>query len=61
VFYNDPGVINTRYDRIAAVTAADVQRVARQYLVPANRSVVTTTPKPAAPGAPVAPPAGAGR
>jgi zinc protease len=48
VFYNDPGVINTRYERIAAITAADVQRVARQYLVPANRTVVITTPKAAA-------------
>jgi zinc protease len=63
VFYNDPGVINTRYERIAAVTAADIQRVAKQYLVASNRSVVTTTPKAAAPGtAPAgAPPAGAGR
>jgi predicted Zn-dependent peptidase len=52
VFYNDPGVINTRYERIAAITAADVQRVAKQYLVPANRTVVITTPKAAAPGAP---------
>jgi predicted Zn-dependent peptidase len=57
VFYGDPGVINTRYERIAAVTAADVQRVAKQYLVDANRSVVITTPK----AAQAAPPAGAGR
>jgi zinc protease len=56
VFYHDPGVINTRYERVAAVTAADVQRVARQYLVPANRTVVITTPKAATPDA-----AGAGR
>ena len=33
LFYNDPGRINTRADRIAKVTAADVQRVAKQYLV----------------------------
>jgi predicted Zn-dependent peptidase len=33
-YYDDPGRINTRADQIAAVTAADVQRVARQYLVP---------------------------
>jgi zinc protease len=52
VFYNDPGVINTRYERIAAITAADVQRVAKQYLVPANRSVVITMPKAAPPAAP---------
>jgi predicted Zn-dependent peptidase len=48
LFYDDPGRINTRATRIGAVTAADVQRVAKQYLVPANRSVIVTTPKPAA-------------
>ena len=47
--YNDPGLINTQIDRINKVTAADVQRVARQYLVPGNRTVVITTPKTAAP------------
>jgi zinc protease len=49
MFFDDPDRINTRADRIAKVTAADVQRVARQYLVKTNRSVVLTTPKPAAP------------
>ncbi len=44
VFYNEPGVINTRYDRIASVTKNDVQRVARQYLTPENRTVVIATP-----------------
>ena len=44
VFYNDPGVINTRYERIASVKIEDVQRVGRQYLVPGNRTVVTTQP-----------------
>jgi zinc protease len=52
VFYHDAGLINTRYERIAAITAADVQRVAKQYLVPTNRTVVITTPKAAAPAAP---------
>ena len=48
VFYDDPGVINTRYERIASVTIEDVRRVARQYFVPENRTVVITTPaKPA--------------
>ncbi len=46
--YGDPGLINSRIDRIAKVTAADVQRVARTYLVPENRSVVITRPKSAA-------------
>ena len=50
MFYDDPGLINTRADRIAAVTAADVQRVARRYLAKENRTVVVTNPKPAAGG-----------
>ena len=50
VFYNDPAIINTRYDRIASLKADDLQRVARRYLVPSNRAVVVTVPaKQAAP------------
>ncbi len=49
VFYDDPGLINTRYLRLSSVTAADVQRVAKQYLTPENRTVIITNPKPAAP------------
>ena len=49
VFYNDPGLINTRYQRLSAITVADVQRVAKQYLTPENRTVVITNPKPATP------------
>jgi predicted Zn-dependent peptidase len=48
MFFNDPNRINTREERIAKVTAADVQRVARQYLVKTNRTVVLTVPKGAA-------------
>ena len=52
VYYDDPGVINTRYERIASVKIEDVRRVARQYLVPENRTVIITTPpKPGATGA----------
>ena len=51
VFYNDPGLINTRYERLSSITAADVQRVAKQYLTPENRTVVITNPKPATPSA----------
>ena len=47
--FNDPGRINTRAASIAKVTAADVQRVAKQYLVKTNRTVIVTTPKAAAP------------
>lgn len=48
LFYNDPNRINTRADAIAKVTAADVQRAAKQYLVTTNRTVVLTVPKAAA-------------
>jgi zinc protease len=50
LFWDDPNLINTYSDRIAKITAADVQRVAKQYLTQTNRSVVVTTPKPAAGG-----------
>jgi zinc protease len=42
--YGDPNLINTRVDRINAVTPGDVQRVARQYLQDKNRTVLITTP-----------------
>ena len=45
VYYNDPNLINTRLDKVAAVTKEDVQRVANQYLVDTNRTVVITMPK----------------
>ena len=45
LFYDDPERINTRADDIAKVTAADVQRVAKQYLVKTGRTVVVTVPK----------------
>ena len=47
--FNDPGRINTTYDRLSKVTAADVQRVAKQYLTRENRSVIVTRPAPAVP------------
>ena len=49
LFYDRPEKINTRADEIAKVSAADVQRVARTYLVKTGRTVVYTVPKPAAP------------
>ncbi len=45
VYYNDPGLINSRLDKVAAVTKEDVQRVANKYLVDTNRTVVITMPK----------------
>ena len=46
VYYNDPNLINTRLDKVNAVTKEDVQRVANKYLVTTNRTVVVTIPKP---------------
>ena len=45
VFYNDPNLINTRLDKVGAVTKEDVQRVANKYLRDTNRTVVITMPK----------------
>jgi predicted Zn-dependent peptidase len=45
LFYGDPGKINTLYERVGKLHAADVLRVARTYLTPENRIVVLTTPK----------------
>ncbi len=45
VYYDDPNLINTLLDRVNRVTAADVQRVAKQYLTQQNRTVVITNPK----------------
>jgi zinc protease len=54
VLYNDPNRINTQSVRISAVTAADLQRVARTYLRTSNRIVMHTLPGAATP--PVPPP-----
>ncbi|MDX6574806.1 MAG: zinc protease [Blastocatellia bacterium] len=45
VYYGDPNLINTRIDKVNAVTKEDVQRVANKYLVQTNRTVVITVPK----------------
>lgn len=52
ILFRDPGLINTRLQKINAVTREDVQRVAKKYLVPTGRTVLTTSPAPAAPTAP---------
>jgi zinc protease len=44
VFYNDPSLINTQFQKIADVTKADAQRAAQKYLKPTNRTVAITTP-----------------
>jgi len=48
VYYNDPNLINTRLDKVMAVTKEDVQRVTNKYLAATNRTVVITIPKPKA-------------
>jgi zinc protease len=44
-YYNDPSLMNTRLEKVAAVTKEDVQRVANKYLADTNRVVIVTTPK----------------
>jgi zinc protease len=44
LFFGDPARMNTRWDRLTRLGAADVQRVAKQYLTPESRTVVTTHP-----------------
>ena len=46
--FGDPNLINTRYDKIQSVGKQDIERVAKTYLTEANRTVVTTLPKPKA-------------
>lgn len=45
LFYNDPNLINTEYEKLAAVTAEQVRQAAQKYLVPAHRAVVITLPE----------------
>jgi zinc protease len=45
VFYNDPSLINTQFEKIEAVTKDDVLRVAVKYLKPTNRTVGITLPQ----------------
>jgi predicted Zn-dependent peptidase len=42
--YNDPNRINTQTEKLMAVTAADVQRVAQAYLRNDNKVMMETTP-----------------
>jgi predicted Zn-dependent peptidase len=44
LLYGDPFRINDELQRYQAVTADDIVRVARTYLVPENRTVVVATP-----------------
>lgn len=44
VLGKDPGLINTELERYLKVTAADIQRVAREYFVPRGRTVLVVEP-----------------
>jgi zinc protease len=46
VFFNDPNLINTRFNKIQNVGKEDLQRVAKTYLIEENRTVIATLPKP---------------
>ena len=48
VYYNQPELINTIWDKYEQVTQTDLQQVARTYFKETSRTVVTTLPKPAA-------------
>jgi predicted Zn-dependent peptidase len=48
VYYNQPELINTVWDKYEQVTQTDLQRVARTYFKETSRTVVTTLPKAAA-------------
>ena len=53
VLFKDPGLINTRLQKINAVTREDVQRVAKKYLQANGRTVITTSPAAPAAATPV--------
>jgi zinc protease len=48
VYYNQPELINTVWDKYEQVTQTNLQQVARTYFKETSRTVVTTLPKPAA-------------
>lgn len=52
VAYNDPNLVNTRLEKLMAVTKQDVQRVAQKYLQPAKRTVGIAIPQPKGSSAP---------
>jgi len=47
VLANDPSLINTDLDRYLSITGEDIQRVAREYLVPERATLLEIQPPPA--------------
>ena len=45
VFFRDANLINSEIDKYMAVTKSDIQRVAKEYLVKENRTVLYYLPK----------------
>jgi len=45
LFDDDPGKINRLEDEFKKVTPAMIQKAAREYLRPTNRTILTITPK----------------
>jgi len=50
VYYDDPGLINTRGQKLRTVTREQIQKTARTYFIETNRTVVLTTPVSQTPG-----------
>ncbi len=44
VYFDDPNLINTLYEKFSAVTRDQIQQAAQKYLVAKDRAVVTTLP-----------------
>ena len=44
VYFDDPDLVNTLYDKLGAVTGEQVKQAAAKYVVPKGRSVITTLP-----------------
>lgn len=45
LFFGDANLINSEINKFMAVTREDLQRVARQYLIPTNRTILYYLPK----------------
>jgi predicted Zn-dependent peptidase len=55
IYYDEPALINTVWQKYQSVQKTDLQRVAQAYFSPTNRSVVITMPKSKAAAAPMNP------